>query len=358
MSTAKQQFLTPVGRLVQGDPFEKQTKNMQGQPLVTSQGQPTQRYFVAVAFRKDDPAFGAFYQLLVTVARQSFPQLFDAAGNCTHPRFSWKLTDGDSTIPDEGGRAPATKEGFPGHWVVRFQSSFPPKCFYAGRYAPQEQIQDRNAIRRGYYVRISGTIEGNANPTKPGLYVNLNMVELSAQGQEIVSGPDANAVFGGAGAPALPPGATALPGNLPSPGMQAMPGMPQMPGMTPPPAMPGAQQAMPGMPAFPGHAAPAMPAPVPAMAAQQQTPVMPNPAFAAGPAMPGMPAPGAAMPGMPGMPTPGAAMPGMPAPPAMMPPPPAGPQMTPAGVATGYTVAQLMGGGWTEQTMRQAGYIV
>ena len=71
----KTDFLTPVGRLVQGDPFEAQTKNMQGQPLVTMSGQPTQRYFIAVAFRKDDANFGAFYQKLVEVARGSFPNL-------------------------------------------------------------------------------------------------------------------------------------------------------------------------------------------------------------------------------------------------------------------------------------------
>jgi hypothetical protein len=77
-----------------------------------------------------------------------------------------------------------------------------------------------------------------------------------------------------------------------------------------------------------------------------QTPVMPNPAFAAGPAMPGA---------MPGMPTP----PAMPQPPAM-PTPPAGPQLTAAAhaAAPGLTFAQWLAGGWTEQAMRQTGYIV
>jgi hypothetical protein len=352
MSTPKQQFLTPVGRLVQGDPFEKQTKNMQGQPLVTQSGQPTQRYFIAVAFSKTQcPEFAQFYALLVQVAQQSFPQLFNAQGQCTHPRFSWKLVDGDGV--DDNGKPNNTKDGFAGHWVVKFSSSFPPKCFYAGRYQPHEQIQDPNVIRRGYYVRVSGTIEGNANPQKPGLYVNLSMVELSAQGVEIVSGPDAGAVFGGAPVAALPQGATALPGAQPGAAMPgAMPGMPMaQPGAMP--TMPGTQAAMPGLPmpgAMPQPQAPAaMPGAMPGMPAPgampQPLPVQPNPAFAAGPAaMPGMPA---AMPG---------AMPGMPQPPAA----PVGPQLTPAAqaAAPGFSLQQWQASGWTEQAMRQAGYLV
>lgn len=218
----KVEFLTPVGRLVQGNPFEAQTTNMQGQPLLTMSGQPTQRYFIAVAFRKDDPAFPAFYAKLVEAAKGSFPLLFDAAGNCTHPRFSWKVVDGDGI--DDNGKQNADKEGFAGHWVVKFSSSFPPRCFHAGHYQPHEQIQEANAIQRGYFVRVAGTIEGNSNAQKPGLYVNLSMVELSQIGPIIVSGPDASAVFGGTPA-AIPAGS---PSPLPSPAA-AVPATPLAP---------------------------------------------------------------------------------------------------------------------------------
>lgn len=319
--------------------MDKQTKDQQGNALTIKSGpqagQATQKFFCAMAFRKDDPAFPAFYQLMVAEARKGFPHLFDAAGNCLNPRFSWKLVDGDSTIPDEGGRAPCTKEGFPGHWVVRFQSSFAPRCFHQGHYAPQEQIQDMNLIRRGYYGRVSGTIEANGNTQKPGLYVNLSMFELSGQGVEIVSGPDAAAVFGGTPVGALPPGATALPGVAP---VGAMPGMPA-PAAALPAAMPGMQPAMqmPGMPAQPA-AAPGLPAAMPGM-----TPVAPNPGILAGPA------PAGAMP-----------MPGMPAPPAAVPMPPAAPA-EPVKTATwpaGFTYAQMTGNGWTDALLRQNGYIV
>jgi hypothetical protein len=352
----KTDFLTPVGRLVQGDPFEAQTKNMQGQPLVTMSGQPTQRYFIAVAFRKDDANFGAFYQKLVEVARGSFPNLFNAQGQCSHPRFSWKLMDGDGV--DENGKSNATKEGFAGHWVVKFSSSFAPRCFHAGHYQPHEQIQDKNAIQRGYFVRVAGTIEGNDNAQKPGLYVNLSMVELAGVGPVITSGPDAAAVFGGA-APALPQGAQPLPMHAGMPqGAPAMPGMPAAPAM--PGAMPGAAPfpqlgasiaAAPSLPnmsggmpsAGPATTYPSSPA-APVAAAPLAVP--PNPAFLAGPGgVPGAAAPAVGMPAQ-------AMAPGVGAPSAY----PSSPQMTAA--AGGATYEQFIAQGWTPEAMRAQGYLV
>jgi len=207
------QFLTPIGRLVQGDAMTPQTKDQQGAPLTIktgpNAGQPTQRYFIAVAFRKGDPAAEAFIATLRNDARAAWPQWHDATGKCTHPKFSNKITDGDGV--DDNGKPNATKEGFAGHWVVKFSSSYPPKCFHAGRYQPHEQIQSPLEIRRGYFVRVAGGAETNGNAQKPGIYVNLNMIELAAQGPEIVSGPNASAVFGGTPAGAMPAGATPLP---------------------------------------------------------------------------------------------------------------------------------------------------
>jgi len=299
MSNATNQFLTPVGRIVQGDAFEPQTKDMSGAPLLIktgpNAGQPTQRYFIAVAFKKDDPAFATLWAQITAVARAAWPQWFNPQGQCTNPKFSWKMMDGDGV--DDNGKPNNTKEGFAGHWIIKFNSSFPPKCFYQGRYQPQDVIQDKMAIRRGYFVRVSGTVEGNGNTQKPGLYINLGMIELVAQGPEIVSGPDASAVFGGTPVAALPAGAT----PLPTPGVPALPGMPAaaVPAPTPAPA-----------------------APTPAPAAP--LPVVPNLAFVAGP---------------------GAAMP--------MPAAPAGPVMT--AKAGGYTYEQLIAGGWTDTTLRANG---
>lgn len=304
----KLDFLTPVGRLVQGDPFEAQTKDQQGKPLMTQGGQPTQKYFIAVAFPKTDAAFGTFYGQMQQAAKAAFPHLFDAAGNCTHPRFSWKLIDGDGM--DDNGKSNANKEGFAGHWVVKFASTFPPKCFYAGRYQPHEQIQDKNAIPRGFYVRVAGTMEGNGQTLKPGLYMNLNMVELAAEGVRITSGPDAGAVFG-AFAPALPSGASPLPINSGAPVGNAMPGLP------------ASAPAAPALPPIPSGAAPMAPLAAPGVAT---SPISPPPAL---PVTPN---------------------------PAILATPVPARQLTAA--ANGHTYESLIAGGWTDEMLRANGLML
>lgn len=357
----KQEFLTPVGRLVQGDPFEAQTKNMQGQPLVTQSGQPTQRYFCAVAFRKDDPAFGAFWNQLEALGNASFPAL----GKIPPPwdprcRFSWKLMDGDGV--DDNGKRNANKEGFAGHWVVKFQSSYAPRVFHAGHYAPHEQIQDPKLVKRGYYVRIAGTMEGNGNAQKPGVYVNLGMVELAGQGVEITSGPDASEVFGGAPVAQLPVGATPLPMHSAQPG--------GLPGSLPPGGMVAPSQGLPGqMPAqaLPGQM-PGMQQMTQQMAVQPHAGILGNGAlgggYPAGVAPGGLPQVGAMA--YPAQPAPGGVAPGaglttFPSNgglPGMQPMQPATPQLTPLGQQSGMTYAQMIAQGYNDAQLRQGGYIV
>lgn len=354
----KQEFLTPVGRLVQGDPFEAQTKNQQGQPLRTQSGEPTQRYFIAVAFPKmvngqPNAEFGALWQKLEAVGRASFPGLNIAPPWDPACRFSWKVMDGDGV--DDNGKPNANKEGFAGHWVVKFSSSFAPRCFHAGHYQPHEQIQDPKTIRRGFFVRVAGTIEGNGQAQKPGVYVNLSMVELAGQGPEIVSGPDAASIFGGNPVAQLPAGATPLPMHATAGGL---------PGSLPPGGMVAPNQSVPGqMPSA------TLPGALPVMQPQQavtppQIVVQPH-AGILGNGLPAAPSAAAGLSGStnnigasaaPAMMSPSSGLPGMQ--PMMQPQQPATPQLTPQGAATGMTYAQMIEQGYTDAQLRQGGYIV
>lgn len=323
---AKNRFTAPVGRMVQGSVDEPQTKDAQGALRVVktgpNAGQPNPQYFIGVAYPKADPQgeFGQFYGMLVAQAAADFPALFPNAPRgdftCVHPQFSFKVIDGDGL--DQNGKPNSTKEGFAGHWVVRYASAYPPRCFHAGRYAPNEQIQEKGAIKRGYFVRVSGTVEGNGNVQRPGLYVNLDLVELSAYGPEIVSGPDASQAFATPGA--LPAGASATP-------------------LTPP-----------ATPAAPG--APAVPPTQPLVAGAPATP--PYTGYMA----PGAPTTGAPVAASPGLPaTPSSAPPAIPSPTSVAPPPPpaapTGPVMLPP--AQGATYEQMIAAGWTDVTLRQHG---
>jgi len=224
----QQDFTTPVGRLVQGDCFTPQTKNQAGQPLLDKNNQPTQKYFVAVAFSKTDPAFAAIKAQFEAIGRAAFPQFFQGPGGaCTHPSFSLKIIDGDGI--DNNGKPNSAKEGFAGCWIIRASSTYPPKCFAAGKYAAHEQLQmvgGVNPIPRGHYVRISGTVCDNGGGNgKPGLYVNCNLIEWSRIGDVIVSGPDAASVFGGAPGYAAPAAPMAPPAPQPMAGHVAPPPM-------------------------------------------------------------------------------------------------------------------------------------
>jgi hypothetical protein len=212
MTTLLTQILTPVGRLVQGDCFVPQTTDSEGKPLLIKNGpnagQPRVEYYIAVAIPKTDQGFAAIWAQMHGFSKQSFPALFDAAGNCLNPAFAFKMTDGDSQVPNSKNAKPCDKEGFPGNWILGFSGGFAPKCYTAGG---AELITNPEMLKRGYFIRIYGNLASNKSQQQPGIYLNHSMVEMVGYGEEINSGPSGDAVFGAAPAGALPAGASATP---------------------------------------------------------------------------------------------------------------------------------------------------
>lgn len=339
------EFLSPVGRLVQGSVLEASTTDNKGQPLLVktgpNKGQPTQSAFIAVAYEKmiRDPQtgqmvpnaeFNTFYGEIYAEGREGYPQHFNPDGTCKHPRFAFKVMDGDGL--DNDGNPNNAKTGFAGCWVVKFSSTFVPKAWMNGAYTV-----DPNAIKKGYYVRVTGSMRPNIGSDVPGVYLNHNGVEFIAYGEEILSGPNVGAVFSTASKPTyMPAGASFVP---PTPTVSAMPAPGAGPALAPPPvAGPAA-----GLPA-------GMPAPV--NVAQQSA------------AMPGLPAMPASMPA-PGGITPNhgfvqnviggpAAMP-----PAMAPiAPPAGPVYQMTALAGGFTREQYHAQKWTDEALLAGGQMV
>lgn len=322
------QIVSPIGRLVQGDCFEPQTTDQQGAPLVVktgpNAGQPRKEWFIAIAIRKDDPAWAPFYGEVYKEAVAAWPALFPQgmAGPCTLPTFAFKIIDGDSY--DTTGKPWSSREGFAGCWVIRCGSGYPPKCFPAGKYNPVDQITDPNLLRRGFYVRAQLTITSNKNPQKPGLYMNFGLVELSGYGPDIISGPDPAEAFG-KGPGALPPGASAYPTSAPpAAGAGTPPG--GQSAYIPPPAGSPPGMAGAGPPAMTG-ASPSSAAPPPTHTAYM--------------------APGATAP----PPAPAAPAPAAPPPPA-----PAGRQMT--AKAAPHSYEQLIASGWTEAQLIEHGMMI
>ena len=289
-------FLTPVGRLVQGSLYKGATTDAEGGPLVVKTGpqagQPRTDYFFAIAIPKgpephwNQTDWGA---KIWSVGQKSYPN-----GQANSPTFAWKITDGDSTIPNRAGRKPIEREGFKGHWVLSFSSGYAPKIYNSNGTAP---LLEEDAVKLGYYIQVAGTCAGNGSTQQPGVYLNHNMVAHAGYGPEIVLGPDPRSV--GFGQAPLPAGASATPVG----GMSA-----------PPPAAPP-------------------PAAAPAPAA-----VQPHPAFLQPTAAP----PAAAAP----------------PPPPLPPAAPAAPTRKMLPAAQGASYEQMIGAGWTDDLLIQHGMMV
>ena len=299
MSTATT-LTFPIGRLLWGSMTQPQTKDGDGRPLVIKTGpdagKPTQRFAFGVGIRKGQERSWAetpWGAEIAKTGRDGFPQ-----GQWQTPTFSWKVTDGDSTIPNRRGKTPASREGYPGHWVLAFSSAFAPKTVTADGTAPV----DPASIKCGHYVQVNGSVGANGSASQPGVYLNHRFVAHSGFGEEIDAGPDPAAVgFGGQ----LPPGASTVP----------VTGLPASFGA---PAAPPVPEVAPPVVAPPSIPTPAVAPPV----AAPPTPVKPHTPFLT---------------------------------PAAPPPSPPAPVMT--AKANGATYAQMIAAGWSHAQLIEHGYI-
>lgn len=229
---------TPTGRLIWGDPYTPNDKNFSGQPLMSLDGKPRVEYVFGVAIPKtvaqwwDEPWGKIIFQAGYT----AFPNAYQ------NPKFSWKIVDGDSRVPNEKGNVPADQEGNPGHWILRFGSSFAPGIYTLVGQSKPVQLVEKDAIQPGYFVQVAFTVDGNRNANKPGVFLNHTMLCLIAYGPVIArrnANPD-QAGFGHAGA--LPAGATTAPAGgfapaaMPGP-TPTLPAMPTPPGIVPHPTI-------------------------------------------------------------------------------------------------------------------------
>ena len=230
--------------------------------------------------------------------------------------------DGDSNIPGKPykgkpSRPPCEKEGYPGHWVFNFRSSYAPKIVNADGSA---YILDKEAVVPGDWVQVAGSVVGNSG-ANAGVYLNHNFIALQYKGVPIVTGADPKTLgFGGGGVPAGYVAPTGQMAAAPSAaGAQAQGGQP---------AAPVAAAAVPAVAAAPVTAPVTAPA---APAVTSPSSVTPHPGILHPPA------------GAPVVPVAAAAVPV--APPAI--------QVLIAGV----TWDQLVTNGWNETTARAAGHI-
>lgn len=177
------QLTTPVGRLVQGDCFEPQKTDKP--KLIKSgpkAGQPVEEFFIALAIDKNNPEYAPFYEKLCSETRRLWPELFNDQGVCNRPNFAYKIIDGDSKIPNQNGKIPCERPGFPGHWILNCSTGFKPYIFERGGI---HELTDKNAIKRGYFIRLEVAIRSNKYSQRPGIFMNPTKVEFVGYGEPL-----------------------------------------------------------------------------------------------------------------------------------------------------------------------------
>jgi hypothetical protein len=200
------------GRLVCGHPMTRRPVKKRDPitkvetPVINADGTPVTDVYVGIAIPKlteSDWKQSAWGQQFYAAGVQDWPN-----GEHGSPTFAWKVTDGDSQVPNQKGKKPCDREGWPGHWIVHCTTQFHVSCFHVGKYDPLEQIQVDKEIKTGDYARVLVNVKGNGPSQSPGIYVNPTKFELSRAGAVIISesGPSAAEVFGGAPLPGSAPG--------------------------------------------------------------------------------------------------------------------------------------------------------
>jgi hypothetical protein len=324
---------SPVGRIVSGSLYKPNNKDFDGNPLVTktgpNAGQPRVQYFFGLAIPKGTEKHWAETEWgakIWQVGHTAFPQA------AQRPDFAWKITDGDSQVPNKRGHKPCDAEGHPGHWIIKFSGGYAPKV-YAQENGTMVPVLEENYVKPGYWVQVAFSVDGNGNQNNSGVYLNHSMVCFRAYGQEIVSGPDVNEA--GFGAAPLPAGASLTPPASTVP----LPSVPQ------PSAPPGAAPLPPGASLTPTASPITLPS-VPQPSAPPVT-VVPKPGFVQMP-VPTQPASPSASVGDAGI----TSIPQVPAPPVTTTSPS---KMT--ALAQGVSREAFLAGGWTDEQLIASGYM-
>lgn len=226
--------VSPIGRIVQGNPlianpqFDDRTK----QPKLGADGNQLNNWYINVAFDKQNPDTMAMVGEIYAEAARAFPQLWPQGVNfqapnfgCVRADFAIKIKDGDGH--DLNGNPHSKKEGWAGHYIVQVST-------YAGvmrvvdgnkNNSPITEVgSGPNHIKTGDFVIVALDFKSNGwngdAQSKPGLYMNPDLVQLVGYGAAIVGGPDANEVFKDANRSFIPAGMST------TPTAGAMPGLP------------------------------------------------------------------------------------------------------------------------------------
>lgn len=206
-------FTLPIGRLVSGSVHTGSDRdNFNGGAQFIFQsgvnaGKPKFKHWFSVAIKKGSEKHWKeteWGKIIYATAKERFPKQIDS------PLFSWKVVDGDSTIPNSNGTAPVEKEGFKGCWVVNLTNwSLSAETTNVYMRDGKDKIKEGLRVEPGDYIQVHASVDHNDSTQKPGVFLSQKAVSFCGLGDRIVfSTFDASQVFGKSD---LPEGAREIP---------------------------------------------------------------------------------------------------------------------------------------------------
>jgi len=183
-------FTSPLGRLIAGNPSKiYPDMDDNGVQRLTRAGNPkeVQRLYLAIPKTGEqswqETPWG---QEIVAIANIEWP-----GGETAHPAFSWKMRDGDSTLPDKFGTKECDKPNYPGNWIMPCVTNWIPLICKTDEDNKTELLSGPDPIQTGYFVQIAVDIENNGADQSKGHTVGIKMrtavVSLAYFGDLILS---------------------------------------------------------------------------------------------------------------------------------------------------------------------------
>lgn len=182
MTDPQNTFTTVAGRIVGGSLSKPQTTDYDG----NSQS-PRWTVMLAIPKAEAQPLINQI-KAAATAGFAATPALLSRAD------FAWKWIDGDSTAVNKKNVAYNSKEGYPGHFVFAFSTTF------AFETVGQDlNLLDPASVLTGHWVKVFGDMKANGKQDNPGIYLNLKAVQFVRTDNEIMTGGAVRGadVFGG-----------------------------------------------------------------------------------------------------------------------------------------------------------------
>ncbi len=175
------QVILPVGRLVRGSLYRAQIKKNED----NTDSEKTSFWFAVAIEKKGETHWNQteWGSKIWEVGQSGYPD-----GRALSPTFSWKITDGDSAIPDTKGNKPCDREGHIGNWVLSFSSVVAPSVCDSDA---KNWIVQPDFVNCGDFIRVvCGVLDNRKNGVaakSPGVYLNHKAVAFIAYGSRIQS---------------------------------------------------------------------------------------------------------------------------------------------------------------------------